>query len=141
MKTALLAFAGIALFVGIFLISNTFTMLIAQRTRELALMRAIGASRRQITASVLLEALFVGVSASVAGLGAGIGIGVALQAAMGSMGSQISTNVLVVSPTTVIATLITGIVVTVLAALLPSIRASRVAPVAARATSRPPRRA
>ena len=131
MRTALLAFAGIALFVGIFLISNTFTMLIAQRTRELALMRAIGASRRQITASVLLEALFVGVSASVAGLGAGIGIGVALQAAMGSMGSQISTNVLVVSPTTVIATLITGIVVTVLAALLPSIRASRVAPVAA----------
>ncbi|MBC3842773.1 FtsX-like permease family protein [Streptacidiphilus sp. 4-A2] len=131
MRTALLAFAGIALFVGIFLISNTFTMLIAQRTRELALMRAIGASRRQVTASVLLEALFVGISASLVGLGAGIGIGVALQAAMGSMNSQITTNVLVVSPTTVIATLLTGIVVTVAAALLPGIRASRVAPVAA----------
>ena len=131
MKTALLAFAGIALFVGIFLISNTFTMLIAQRTRELALMRAIGASRRQITASVLLEALFVGISASVVGLGAGIGLGLALQAAMGSMGSQISTSVLVVSPTTVVATLVTGVVVTVVAALLPGIRASRVAPVAA----------
>jgi len=131
MKTALLAFAGIALFVGIFLISNTFTMLIAQRTRELALMRAIGASRRQITNSVLLEALFVGISASVVGLGAGVGLGIALQAAMGSMGSQISASVLVVSPTTVVATLLTGIVVTVLAALLPGIRASRVAPVAA----------
>jgi putative ABC transport system permease protein len=131
MRTALLAFAGIALFVGIFLISNTFTMLIAQRTRELALMRAIGASRRQITLSVLLEALFVGVSASLAGLAAGIGIGVALQAAMGSMNSQITTNVLVVSPGTVIATLLTGIVVTVLAALLPGVRASRIAPVAA----------
>jgi len=131
MKTALLAFAGIALFVGIFLISNTFTMLIAQRTRELALMRAIGASRRQITASVLLEALFVGVSASVVGLGAGIGLGMALQAAMGSINNQISTTVLVVSPSTVVATLLTGIVVTVVAALLPGIRASRVAPVAA----------
>jgi len=131
MRTALLAFAGIALFVGIFLISNTFTMLIAQRTRELALMRAIGASRRQITRSVLLEALFVGVTASVVGLGAGVGIGVALQAAIGSMGSQISTSVLVVQPSTVIATLLTGVVVTVLAALLPAVRASRVAPVAA----------
>ncbi|MEY9963070.1 putative ABC transport system permease protein [Streptacidiphilus sp. MAP12-16] len=131
MRTALLAFAGIALFVGIFLISNTFTMLIAQRTRELALMRAIGASRRQITYSVLLEALFVGISASVVGLAAGIGIGRGMQSLMGSMGSQISASTLVISPTTVVATLLTGVLVTVMAALLPSIRASRVAPVAA----------
>jgi putative ABC transport system permease protein len=131
MKTALLAFAGIALFVGIFLISNTFTMLIAQRTRELALMRAIGASRRQVTNSVLLEALFVGVSASLAGLVAGIGLGALLQKVLGSMGGATLSGSLVVSPTTIVSTLLTGIVVTVLAALLPGIRASRVAPVAA----------
>ena len=131
LKTALLAFAGIALFVGIFLISNTFTMLIAQRTRELALMRAIGASRRQVTNSVLLEALFVGISASVAGLVAGIGLGALLQTALGSMGGATLSGSLVVSPTTIVSTLLTGIVVTVLAALLPGIRASRVAPVAA----------
>ncbi|MFC1415133.1 ABC transporter permease [Streptacidiphilus cavernicola] len=129
LRTALLAFAGIALFVGIFLIANTFTMLIAQRTRELALMRAIGASRRQITRSVLLEALFVGLVASVGGLAAGIGIGALLQSLMG--GSGVPKGSLVLSPTTVVATLVTGIVVTVLAALLPSLRASRVAPVAA----------
>ncbi|WP_042403514.1 ABC transporter permease [Streptacidiphilus carbonis] len=130
MRTALLAFAGIALFVGIFLISNTFTMLIAQRTRELALMRAIGASRRQITNSVLLEALFVGVFASLGGLLAGIGIGAGLKALFGS-GGDLPSGGLVLSATTVVATLVTGVVVTVVAALLPSIRASRVAPVAA----------
>jgi putative ABC transport system permease protein len=127
-RNVLLAFAGIALFVGIFLISNTYTMLIAQRTRELALLRAIGASRRQITNAVLLEGLVVGVSASVAGVVAGIGIGAALQGLTGSMGSQISTRALVVSPTTVLVTLLTGVTVTVLAALLPGLRSSRVAP-------------
>ncbi|MHA6762566.1 ABC transporter permease [Streptacidiphilus sp. PAMC 29251] len=129
LRTALLAFAGIALFVGIFLIANTFTMLIAQRTRELALMRAIGASRRQITNSVLLEALFVGLVASLGGLAAGIGIGALLKTLMG--GSGVPAGSLVLSGTTVIATVVTGVVVTVLAALLPSLRASRVAPVAA----------
>lgn len=129
LRTALLAFAGIALFVGIFLIANTFTMLIAQRTRELALMRALGASRRQITNSVLMEALFVGVVASAGGLAAGIGIGALLKTLMG--GSGVPAGPLVLSPTTVAATLVTGVVVTVLAALLPSLRASRVAPVAA----------
>ena len=74
MKTALLVFAGIALFVGIFIIANTFTMLVAQRTRELALMRAVGATRRQVTRSVLIEAFVVGAVAAVAGLAAGIGI-------------------------------------------------------------------
>ncbi|MFF1724804.1 ABC transporter permease [Streptomyces sviceus] len=131
MRNVLLAFAGIALFVGVFLIANTFTTLIAQRNRELALLRAIGASRRQITNSVLLEALLVGVSASVAGLVTGIGIGAALQGLMGSMGSHVSTSTLVVSPTTVLVTLCTGTMVTALATLLPGLRASRVAPVAA----------
>ncbi|MFI6070149.1 ABC transporter permease [Actinoplanes sp. NPDC051343] len=130
-RNVLLAFAGVALFVGVFLISNTFTMLVAHRTRELALLRAVGASRRQITNAVLLEGLVVGVSASVAGLVVGIGIGAALQAFMGSMGSQISTSTLVVSPPTVLVTLLAGLTVTVLAALLPGLRASRVAPLAA----------
>ena len=75
MKHALLVFAGIALFVGIFLIANTFTMLVAQRTKELALLRAVGASRRQVTRSVLIEALVVGAVAAVTGLAAGVGIG------------------------------------------------------------------
>jgi putative ABC transport system permease protein len=131
MRNVLLAFAGIALFVGVFLIGNTFTMLIAQRTRELALLRAIGASRRQITNSVLLEALLVGTGASAAGLATGIGIGAALQGLMGSMGSHVSTSTLIVSPTTVLVTLLTGTTITALAALLPALRASRVAPVAA----------
>jgi putative ABC transport system permease protein len=130
-RNVLLAFAGIALFVCVFLISNTFTMLIVQRTRELALLRAIGASRRQTANAVLLEGLVVGVSASAGGLAAGIGVGAALQGLMGSMGSQISTSTLVVSPTTILVTLLTGITVTVLAALLPGLRASRVAPLAA----------
>ncbi|MFI6251883.1 ABC transporter permease [Streptomyces sp. NPDC051016] len=131
MRNVLLAFAGIALFVGVFLIANTFTMLIARRTRELALLRAVGASRRQITDSVLLEALLVGAGASVAGLVTGIGIGAALQGLMGSMGSHVSTSTPLVSPTTVLVTLLTGTMVTALAALPPALRASRVAPVAA----------
>ncbi|NEA42395.1 FtsX-like permease family protein, partial [Streptomyces sp. SID11385] len=74
----LLGFAGIALFVGIFLIANTFTMLVAQRTKELALLRAVGASRRQVKRSVLLEAAVVGVIASVIGFALGIGLATGL---------------------------------------------------------------
>lgn len=83
LKQGLLVFAGIALFVGTFIIANTFTMLVAQRTRELALMRAVGASRRQVTRSVLIEAFVVGAVAAVAGLAAGVGIGVGLRSLMG----------------------------------------------------------
>ncbi|MEZ0069000.1 putative ABC transport system permease protein [Streptacidiphilus sp. MAP12-20] len=131
MKTALLFFAGIALFVGIFLISNTFTMLIAQRTRELALMRALGASRRQVTRSVLIEALLIGFSASAVGLAAGVGIGAALKAWATSSGGNIPAGGLTVSPSAVLVTLGVGTVVTALAALFPALRASRVPPVAA----------
>jgi putative ABC transport system permease protein len=137
MKTALLFFAGIALFVGIFLISNTFTMLIAQRTRELALMRALGASRKQVRRSVLLEALLVGLTASVAGLGAGVGIGAALKAWAGSSGN-IPGGGLTVTPSTVLITLAVGTVVTALAALFPALRASRVPPVAAMSSNDQP---
>ncbi|MFG2399482.1 ABC transporter permease [Streptomyces lydicus] len=131
MKTALLAFAGIALFVGIFIIANTFTMLVAQRTKELALLRAVGASRRQVTRSVLLEAFLVGTVAAVTGLAAGIGIGAGLRALMSSTGATVPDGPLVIAPSTVLASLLVGIVVTVLAAWLPGRRAAKIPPVAA----------
>ncbi|MGX4732076.1 ABC transporter permease [Kitasatospora griseola] len=131
MKSMLLVFAGISLFVGIFIIVNTFTMLIAQRLKELALLRAVGASRRQVTNSVLVEALLIGVIASVSGLLLGIGIGAGMQSLLASMNDGMPTGSLVIAPATVIGTLVTGIVVTVLSALIPAIRASRIPPVAA----------
>ncbi|GAA1974887.1 ABC transporter permease [Kitasatospora viridis] len=139
MRTMLLAFAGISLFVGIFIIANTFTMLIAQRTRELALLRAIGAGRGQVTRSVLIEALAIGLVASVAGLLAGIGIGAGLQSLVGSLGNGSNpTGPLIVSPLTVLVSLATGVLVTVLSALLPAVRAARIAPVAAMSSSDQP---
>ncbi|MFG3406503.1 ABC transporter permease [Streptomyces sp. NPDC048142] len=127
----LLAFAGIALFVGIFLIANTFTMLIAQRTRELALMRAIGATRRQIKRSVLLEAAVVGTIASVIGFALGLGLATGLRSAMGLLGGKIPAGPLVVSPTAVLSAFAVGILITVMAAWLPARRAAKIAPVAA----------
>ncbi|WP_405447794.1 ABC transporter permease [Streptomyces achromogenes] len=131
MKQMLLVFAGIALFVGTFIIANTFTMLVAQRTRELALLRAVGASRRQVTRSVLVEAFAVGTVAGVAGLAAGIGIGAGLRSLLGSVGETVPDGPLVISPGTVVAALAVGILVTVLAAWLPGRRAAKIPPVAA----------
>ncbi|NBE52636.1 ABC transporter permease [Streptomyces boluensis] len=131
MRTGLLVFAGISLFVGIFIIANTFTMLVAQRTKELALMRAVGASRRQVTRSVLIEAFLVGTVAAVTGLAAGIGIGAGLRSLMGSFGGSVPDGPLVVSPATVITSLLVGVVVTMLAAWLPGRRAAKIPPVAA----------
>ncbi|MFD7640013.1 ABC transporter permease [Kitasatospora sp. NPDC059795] len=130
-KTMLLVFAGISLFVGIFIIVNTFTMLIAQRLKELALLRAVGAGRAQVTKSVLVEALLIGVLSSAAGLLAGVGIGAGMQSLIHSMNEGMPTGSLVIAPVTVVTTLIVGIVVTVLSALFPAIRASRIPPVAA----------
>ncbi|MYT29389.1 MULTISPECIES: ABC transporter permease [unclassified Streptomyces] len=131
MKNALLAFAGVALFVGVFIIANTFTMLVAQRTKELALLRAVGASRRQVTRSVLAEALVVGTVAGVTGLLAGIGIGAGLRALLGVTGGKMPDGPLVVSPSTILISLLVGVVVTVLAAWLPGRRAAKIPPVAA----------
>ncbi len=139
MSTMLLVFAGISLFVGIFIIANTFTMLIAQRTKELALLRAVGASRKQITLSVLAEALLVGLAASIGGLIGGIGIAAGLQALLnGPWEANLPDGPLVIAPSTVIASLVVGVAVTVLAAWLPSLRASRIAPVAAMSSSEQP---
>ncbi|MFE0176509.1 ABC transporter permease [Streptomyces sp. NPDC059002] len=131
MKYAMLGFAGIAFLVGIFLIINTFSMLVAQRTREIGLMRAIGSSRKQVNRSVLVEALLLGVFGSVLGVGAGIGLAVGLMKLMSGMGMELSTGDLTINWTTPVVGMVLGIVVTVLAAYLPARRAGKVSPMAA----------
>ena len=127
----LLAFAAIALFVGIFLISNTFTMLVAQRTKELALLRAVGASRRQVKRTVLAEAAVVGVIASAIGFVLGVGLAIGLRSLMGSFGAKVPGGALVVSPTAVGAAFGVGVLITLFAAWLPARRAAKIPPVAA----------
>ncbi|WP_086824935.1 ABC transporter permease [Streptomyces sp. NRRL B-24572] len=131
MKYAMLGFAGIAFLVGIFLIVNTFSMLVAQRTREIGLMRAIGSSRKQVNRSVLVEAFLLGVVGSAAGVAAGVGLAVGLMKLMASMGMELSTRDLTVKWTTPAVGLALGIVVTVLAAYIPARRAGKVSPMAA----------
>ncbi|MFJ8162945.1 ABC transporter permease [Streptomyces sp. NPDC096136] len=130
-STMLLAFAGISLFVGVFLIYNTFTMLVAQRTKELALLRAVGAKRGQVMRSVLAEALVIGATSAAIGLAAGIGLAVGMRSLMDSIGAKIPAGDLVIAPGTVVAALLIGVVVTTVAALLPAWRTGRIAPVAA----------
>jgi putative ABC transport system permease protein len=127
----LLGFAGVALFVGVFLIINTFSITVAQRTRELALIRALGASRRQMVGSVLLEALLIGSVAAVLGLGAGIGAGALLARLVGRLTGDLQVAGLGVPPAAVISAFAVGILVTLAAAVVPALRASRVPPVAA----------
>lgn len=127
----LLAFAAIALFVGIFLISNTFTMLVAQRTKELALLRAVGASRRQVKRSVLAEALIVGLVASTIGFVLGVGLAVGLRSAMGQFGAKVPAGPLMITPVAVAAAFGVGVVITLIAAWLPARRAAKIPPVAA----------
>ncbi|WP_045742970.1 ABC transporter permease [Actinoplanes rectilineatus] len=128
----LLGFAGVALFVGIFLILNTFSIIVAQRTRELALLRAMGASRNQVIGSVMVEAVIVGAVAAVLGLAAGIGAGAGLGYLFSTMGGSSLTLAPVGVPlSAVISAFVVGIVITVIAAVLPALRASRIAPIAA----------
>ncbi|WP_455351387.1 ABC transporter permease [Streptomyces sp. SYSU K217416] len=131
LNQTLLAFAAIALFVGVFLISNTFSMLVAQRTKELALLRAVGASRKQVSRSVLSEALVVGAVASVIGFVLGIGLATGLRSAMSSFGAKAPDGSLVVAPTTIAAALGVGVLITMFAAWLPARRAAKIPPVAA----------
>jgi putative ABC transport system permease protein len=129
-NTFLLVFAGVALFVGSFLILNTFSMLIAQRTRELALLRALGASRRQVTGSVLLEALLLGVLGATLGLAFGYGLAHALKTLFSTFGLTMDGS-LVLTAETVGWSCTVGVLVTLLAAYVPARRAAKVAPVAA----------
>jgi putative ABC transport system permease protein len=126
----LLAFAFIALFVGAFLIFNTFSILVGQRTRELALLRALGASRFQVRTSVILEAMFTGLAGAIAGVVVGILLAAGLLKLLRSY-LGLSSTALVISPGTIIVSILVGTVITVVAALGPSARASRVPPVAA----------
>ena len=129
LQKALLAFGGIAIFVGAFIIFNTLSITVAQRAREFGMLRTIGASRRQVLASVLLEALAVGAVASVVGLFAGLGLATLLDAIFAATGVDLPETGLVFATRTVIVSLIVGIVITVLAGLAPALRATRVSPV------------
>ncbi|MFF8813410.1 ABC transporter permease [Streptomyces pactum] len=131
LKYVMLGFAGVAVLVGIFLIVNTFSMLVAQRTREIGLMRAIGSSRRQINRSVLTEALLLGVVGSVLGIFGGIGLAVGLMKLMAGAGLKLDTSELTVKTATPVIGLVIGVVVTVIAAYIPARRAGRISPMAA----------
>jgi len=130
----LTAFAVIAIFVSAFVIANTFSILIAQRTRELALFRALGASRNQVLGSVIVEAIIIGIIGSLLGVALGIGLSVGLRAMLDAFGIELPSGGLVVwseMPSIVIISLILGTIVTLASALLPAIRAARIAPVEA----------
>lgn len=131
LRLMLLALAAATLIVGAFLIANTFSIMIAQRTRELALLRAAGATDQQILGSVLGEALVVGLTAAVAGVALGVGAGAALRGLVGAFGISLPDGGIVVSPRTVLVGFVVGAGITVLSALGPARRAARVAPVAA----------
>ena len=131
LRTILLVFGGIALFVGAFVIYNTFTITVAQRTRELALLRTLGASRRQVLRSVVLEASLIGLVASVLGLLGGLALAPALRGLLGLIGADLPSTGSVVELRTIIVALVVGVVVTVLASVVPARRATRIAPVIA----------
>jgi putative ABC transport system permease protein len=127
----LLVFSGVALLVATFSIHNTFAIVVAQRTRENALLRALGASRRQVTAFALVEASAVAVVASLAGLAGGIGVAAGLQALFPAVGFPFPEGRLVISALSMVLPLVVGILVCLGSALLPAVRAGRTAPLAA----------
>ncbi len=127
----LLVFAVIAVFVGSFIIFNTFSMLVAQRSRELALLRALGASRRQVNLSVILEALVVGLIGSTIGLGLGVLVSLGLKAITGLLIGDLPADGVVLHGQTVLWAYLTGVVVTVVSAIAPARRATHIPPIAA----------
>jgi putative ABC transport system permease protein len=131
MRTFLLVFAGIALLVATFSIVNTFSITVAQRARDGALLRALGATRAQILGSVVVEAIVVGVAASLAGLLGGVGIAAGLRALFQAIGGDLPSEGLAITPTTLVVAPLVGIVVTLVAGIGPAVRASRVSPLAA----------
>ncbi len=131
LQTALLAFAGISLFVGAFIIFNTFSITVAQRAREFALLRTLGASRAQVLRSVLGEGIVIGVLGSLAGLALGILVAAGLRALFKAFGFELPSTGTVLQARTVWVSLAVGVLVTIASCLAPALRATRVPPVAA----------
>jgi putative ABC transport system permease protein len=130
-KYLLLAFAGIALFVGSFVIFNTIAITVAQRAREFATLRTLGASRRQVLRSVLIEAFGIGLLGAVIGLFLGLAIAKGLNAIFVALGADLPQTGLVFATRTVVVSLLAGVIVTVLAGIFPAVQATRVPPIAA----------
>jgi putative ABC transport system permease protein len=131
LRIALLVFAGVSLFVGAFQIFNTFSITVAQRTREFGMLRTLGASRRQLLATVGIEALALGLLGAAVGLAGGIGFAFGINELFKAVGIDLPNTGTVITPRTVIVSLIVGVVVTLVAALVPALRATRVTPMAA----------
>src|SRR5206468_5830555 len=131
LRYILLAFAGIALFVGAFVIFNTISITVAQRARELATLRTLGASRRQVLRSVVLETLVIGVLASAIGMLAGLGIAKGLDTLFTALGAELPTAGTVLAGRTVVISMGVGTLVTLLAGLFLALRATRVPPISA----------
>ncbi len=131
LQTFLLAFGGIALFVGSFVIANSLSITIAQRSREFATLRTLGASRRQVLASVIVESLVMGFVAALAGLFLGLGLAKGLFKLFDAVGFTLPNNGLVFETRTIVVSLLVGTLITLLASLRPALRATRVPPIAA----------
>ena len=131
LTTFLLIFAGISLVVGAFLIVNTFSILVAQRSKELALFRALGASRRQVSGSVLLEAFVLGLIGATLGIGLGVVLALGIRTLFATFGLDLSGQPLIFAPRTFIASYAVGVVVTMTAAWLPARRTTKIAPIQA----------
>jgi putative ABC transport system permease protein len=127
----LLGFAGIALFVGAFVIFNTLSITVAQRAREFATLRTLGASRRQVLRSVLLESLALGLGASLVGLGLGVALAEGLTSLLQALGMSLPQTALVFAPRTAVVALLAGTTVTLLAGIVPAFKATHVPPIAA----------
>jgi putative ABC transport system permease protein len=131
LRTFLLVFAAVALLVATFSINNTFAIIAAQRQRSSALLRAVGAERRQVLATMVGEALLVGIGASIAGLAAGVGLAQGIKALFNAFGFALPAGGLTVGTTTIVIAPLVGLLITMFASLAPAVRASRVAPLAA----------
>jgi putative ABC transport system permease protein len=131
LRTILLAFGGVAVIVGAFIIFNAFSITVAQRIREFAMLRSLGATRRQVLASVIGQAAVLGLLASLIGIGVGIGIAKGINALFHAVGADIPTSGISLAPRTIVISLVVGVGIAVLSALAPALRATRIPPVAA----------
>jgi putative ABC transport system permease protein len=138
LQTILLVFGYIAVFVGAFLIFNTFSITVAQRVTEFGLLRTLGASRRQILASVLIEALVIGLAGAAIGIGGGFVMALLLNALLTAFGVDLPTTGLVLESRTVVVALLVGVLVTSVSSLVPALRSTRVPPIAALQAYVPP---